>query len=192
MTPGTPEYTDELLRLSLKQGEQRAYEMIFKEWYTPLVRFADSLLGDADAAEDCVQRVFIRVWEKRTEIAIELSVKAYFYRAVRYACFNEIKHRKVKAEYSRGQIAQSVISTEMESGTGELEKAIARAVASMPDQCRKVFELSRFEGMKYAEIADSLNISVKTVENHMGKALRIMRSELSDFLPVLLLIAHGL
>jgi RNA polymerase sigma-70 factor, ECF subfamily len=192
VTPGTPEYTDELLRLSLKQGQQRAYEMIFREWYTPLVRFADSLLRDTDMAEDCVQRVFIRVWEKREEIAIELSVKAYFYRAVRNACLNVIKHRKVEAEYSREHLALSGISSEMDTGTGELEQAIARAIASLPDQCRKVFELSRFEGMKYAEIAESLNISVKTVENHMGKALRMMRAELGDYLPVFLLIAHGI
>lgn len=166
--------------------------MIFREWYTPLVRFADSLLRDTDMAEDCVQRVFIRVWEKREEIAIELSVKAYFYRAVRNACLNVIKHRKVEAEYSREHLAFSGISSEMDTETGELEQAIARAIASLPDQCRKVFELSRFEGMKYAEIAEGLNISVKTVENHMGKALRMMRSELGDYLPVFLLIAHGL
>ncbi len=161
--------------------------MLFKTYYKPLCNYAYSFLNDRDEAEEVVQATFINVWDKRQSIEIKTSTKSYLYRMVRNASLNVIKHSKVKqahvkyeiagGEPSHEEVTQSVISS-------ELEKRIVEAMKTLPEQCRLVFQLSRFEELKYGEIAEQLNISVKTVENHMGKALKIMREQLKAYLPL--------
>ncbi len=173
---------------ALAEGNETAFEMLFRTYYQPLCQYAYSFLNDKDEAEEVVQSTFITVWEKRNDIRIETSMKSYLYRSVRNGCLNFIKHVKVRkqfvaAETAAGEptydgVSQKVIST-------ELEGRILEAMKVLPEQCRLVFQLSRFEELKYHEIASQLNISVKTVENHMGKALKIMRQELKDYLPIL-------
>jgi RNA polymerase sigma-70 factor (ECF subfamily) len=188
------EITDGLIARALQEGRQDAFEMIFKEWYTPLCRFACSLLDDPDESEEVVQNVFVLLWEKRAEVSIEISVKAYIYRAVRNGCLNVLKHRKVRMNHVR-EVKHYTPGQSLPASAGvltsELELAIERALDSLPTQCRQVFELSRKEGLKYAEIARDLGISVKTVENHMGKALKILREELKPYLPLVLLWIGG-
>jgi RNA polymerase sigma-70 factor (ECF subfamily) len=176
--------------LELKEGKENAFEMIFKTFYRPLCSYAYSFLSDKDEAEEVVQATFISVWEKKDAIEIQTSLKSYLYRMVRNACLNVIKHEKVKQQHAAYEmaggeptheaVAQSVISS-------ELEVKIYQAMKALPEQCRIVFQLSRFEELKYAEIAEQLNISIKTVENHMGKALKIMRGQLKDYLPLFLI-----
>ena len=175
---------------SLEKGSETAIEMLFKTYYQPLCNYAYTFLRDKDEAEEVVQAAFINIWDKRAEINIQTSVKSYLYRAVRNSCLNVIKHQKVRKEHEAHEAAmgepvyegatQGVIAS-------ELERKITAAIKELPEQCRLVFQLSRFEELKYAEIADQLDISVKTVENHMGKALRIMREQLKDYLPLLLI-----
>ena len=163
--------------------------MLFKTYYGPLCQYAYSFLRDKDEAEEVVQNAFVNIWDKRDELAIQSSVKSYLYRMVRNASLNVIKHQRVKKVHESHEKA---LGEPIHEGTdqaliaSELEKRIANAMRSLPEQCRLVFQLSRFEELKYAEIADQLNISVKTVENHMGKALRLMREQLKDYLPLLL------
>jgi RNA polymerase sigma-70 factor, ECF subfamily len=174
----------------LKEGRESAFEMLFKTYYQPLCNYAYSFLNDKDEAEEVVQSAFITVWDKRQTIEIQTSIKSYLYRMVRNACLNVIKHEKVKQQHvayemaggepSHEGVSQSVISS-------ELEQKIYEAMKALPEQCRLVFQLSRFEELKYAEIATQLNISVKTVENQMGKALKIMREKLKEFLPLFLI-----
>jgi len=189
------EISDRLILDALRDGRKEAFEMMFRDWYTPLCRFARTLLQDSDESEEAVQQVFVTMWEKRQEIAVEISVKAYVYRAVRNTCLNVLKHRKVVRHHERYAVAGGMMSVhpvfESQPG-GELERALANAMNALPEQCRKVFEMSRFGGKKYQEIATELGISVKTVENHMGKALRILREKLADFLPLLLLLIKGI
>ena len=176
--------------LELKRGKENAFEMIFKTFYRPLCTYAYSFLNDKDEAEEVVQASFISIWEKRDNIEIQTSLKAYMYRMVRNSCLNVIKHQKVKQQHvafemaggepAHEAVAQSVISS-------ELEEKIYEAMIVLPEQCRLVFQLSRFEELKYSEIAEHLNISIKTVENHMGKALKIMRTQLKDYLPLFLI-----
>ncbi len=164
--------------------------MLFKTYYKSLCQYAYSFLNDKDEAEEVVQATFIGVWDKRNSIEIQTSMKSYLYRMVRNACLNVIKHVKVKkahanytmagGEPTHEEVSQSVLSM-------ELEQKIYEAMKALPQQCRTVFQLSRFEELKYSEIADQLDISVKTVENHMGKALKIMRTQLKDYLPLLLI-----
>jgi RNA polymerase sigma-70 factor, ECF subfamily len=166
--------------------DEASFEVVFRDLYQPLCRYALGFLDDADQAEEVVQDVFVRVWERRETLQVSVSMKAYLYRAVHNSALNVIeKHKKnVRLEEAPMRVIHSASN---EPGPGEdpreLEQAIADAVETLPAQCRRVFELSRFEEMKYREIADLLGISIKTVENQMGKALRIMRDKLAPFLP---------
>jgi RNA polymerase sigma-70 factor, ECF subfamily len=175
---------------TIQSGNESAFEMIFKAYYQPLCRYAYSFLEDKEEAEEVVQSAFITVWEKRKSIDIQTSLKSYLYRMVRNGCLNVIKHEKVKQQHVAHEMAVTEVSYESVSQkvyATELEIKITEAMKALPDQCRLVFQLSRFEELKYQEIADQLKISVKTVENHMGKALKIMREQLKEYLPLLLI-----
>jgi RNA polymerase sigma-70 factor (ECF subfamily) len=175
--------------IELKEGDVNAFEMFFKTWYQPLCNYAYTFIQDKDEAEEIVQSAFLSVWEKRATLDIKTSLKSYLYTMVRNTSLNVIKHEKIKQKYvgealavedrTHDGVVQTVLST-------ELENKIQEAMEALPEQCRLVFKLSRFEELKYAEIAAQLNISIKTVENHMGKALKIMREQLKDYLPVLI------
>jgi len=179
---------------ALKEGDETAFEMMFKRHYEGLCNYAYTFLRDRDEAEEVVQSTFISVWEKKQNINIETSLKSYLFRAVRNSCLNAIKHAKIKkkhaedvvgsAESSHDAVSQGIISIELDQKIGE-------AMMALPEQCRLIFKLSRFEELKYAEIAEQLNISIKTVENQIGKALKIMREQLKEYLPVLIILMNG-
>lgn len=179
--------------VSVREGSENAFEMIFRTYYQPLCRYAYSFLNDKEEAEEVVQSTFIQIWEKKAGMDIQSSLKSYLYRMVRNACLNVIKHEKVKQQHAVYTVAfgESTHESVHEAVAGkELELKIFEAMKHLPDQCRTVFQLSRFEELKYAEIAEQLQISVKTVENQMGKALRIMREHLKEYLPLLLLFLN--
>lgn len=174
---------------AIRQGDERVFESLFRNHYQPLCRYATTLINDPDEAEEIVQQVFIQIWERREALEINLSIQAYLYKAVRNSSLNKIKHGKVRRLYAEEVTAltsQSEPASEM-TFQNELQKQIHSAIESLPEQCRIIFKLSRFEELKYAEIAEHLSISVKTVENQMGKALKIMREQLKDYLPLVIM-----
>lgn len=182
---------DQMIFQSIKSGDEKALEMLFKEYYQPLCRYANSYLEDPDDAEEVVQNCFIKLWEKRENINIQSSVKSYLYQIIRNACLNEIKHQQVKKNYGDMVSQQGEQHSEASDQTtlrGELEEKIAAALQSLPQQCRLIFTMSRFEELKYQEIADQLNLSIKTVENQMGKALKLMRAQLQEYLPLIAIL----
>ncbi|WP_317194681.1 RNA polymerase sigma-70 factor [Algoriphagus lutimaris] len=185
--------SDQMIFQSIKSGDEKALEMLFKEYYQPLCRYANSYLEDPADAEEVVQSCFIKLWEKRENISIQSSVKSYLYQIIRNACLNEIKHQKVKKNYGdmiTQQGEQHSEASDQSTLKGELEEKIALALQSLPQQCRLIFTMSRFEELKYQEIADQLNLSIKTVENQMGKALKLMRTQLQEYLPLIALLLH--
>ncbi len=180
---------------ALTAGDITAFEMIFRTHYQPLCNYAYTFLQDREEAEEIVQTTFLSVWEKKQALSIRTAVKPYLYAMVRNACLNVIKHEKIKQKHVVEEMALAPISHDSVShavASSELETKIQQAMEKLPEQCRLVFKLSRFEELKYAEIAEQLNISIKTVENHMGKALKIMREQLKDYLPLLLVLMEGL
>jgi RNA polymerase sigma-70 factor (ECF subfamily) len=181
----------EQLITTLKAGDITAFEMLFRTYYQPLCNYAFTYIPDRDEAEEIVQSTFLNVWEKRENLAIHTGVKPYLYAMVRNACLNAIKHEKVRQQHAAVEMAVAERSVESVSATvlaAELEARIFKAMQKLPEQCRLVFKLSRFEELKYNEIATHLNISVKTVENQMGKALKIMREQLKDYLPLIVIL----
>lgn len=174
---------------AIRSGDERVYETVFRQYYPLLCRYAYSVLHDYDEAEEVVQAMFLNVWERRNGLNISTSLKSYLYQAVHNRCLNQIKHRQVRAVYQQQvelEPMPTALSPVQAVVADELSGRLHHAIAKLPEQCRRVFELSRFEELKYQEIADQLGISIKTVENQIGKALRILRTELADYLPLLL------
>lgn len=170
----------------ISQGDKKAFEQMFNTHYQSLCNYACSMLKDIDEAEEVVQNTFFNIWNKREVLQVSTSVKSYVYRAVHNDCLNKIKHSKVKAVYAadyKSSMGSGFDDSAKVLESKELGKKINDAISSLPEQCGIVFKLSRFENLKYSEIADHLDISVKTVENHMGKALKILRGHLKDYLP---------
>ncbi len=162
--------------------------MVFRDYYTPLVRYGNTFLKDTDETEDVVQQVFVSLWEKRTQLDIHTSVRAVLYRAVHNACLNRLKHQKVRRDYAgdwKNTQSDSEQTDVLEAA--ELQERINCAIEGMPEQCARIFKMSRFEQLKYQEIADQLGLSIKTIENQMGKALKIIREALKDYLPLFIL-----
>jgi len=173
------------------QHNEAAFELVFKAHFKALHAYASTFVKDRDTAEDMVQVTFVKLWEKSTDLKIHSSVTAYLYRSVYHECLNYLKHQKVKATHethARHTQEQHTGDASEQVQLQELENHLSKALAALPEGCRTIFQMSRFESLKYQEIADKLGISVKTVENQMGKALKILRMKLTDYLPVLLLI----
>jgi len=169
------------------------FERMFRDHYGVLCSYANGFLHDLDASEEVVQEVMLKIWENRSSIVFTSSVKSYLFRAVRNGCLNLLKHLSVKEEYRsyREREADTLHrSPEDEVMVSELESKIREAIDRLPIERRKVFIMSRYDGLSYQEIAAGLGISVKTVENQMGKALKTLREELSDYLPFVLLLFY--
>ena len=165
------------------------FERCFHETYEGLHRYAHTIVRDNEEARDIVQKVFIKLWEKRHEINIPQSARQYLYTAVHNLCLNAIRDRKTRTKYiSHYHHTETGFVVESFAENKELERQIYAAIDKLPARCRQVFCKSRLEGKRYAEIAGELEISVKTVEVQMGKALKILRSLLADAITLLLII----
>ncbi len=182
---------DQHLLAALQQGDEAAFDALFRKWYEPLVRYAAAMAdGNVDEAEDLVQQVFVKFWEQREALLVQYSTKAYLYRMVHNSALNRLRSFRAKERYSEHQIRsmENTHEASPEHSDSELQQRYKKALSLLPPQCRQVFELSRFEALKYREIADQLGISIKTVETQMGKALKILRHELADYLVTILLL----
>ncbi len=168
-------------------------EEVFNQWYKPLVMYANTLLKDIDEAEDIVQQVFVNQWERNPLLSAHTSIKALLFTSVYHACLNRIKHSNIKQQYAEKQAKAPLQIQSPEIEGKHFQKHLEESLEQLPEQCRKIFELSRFQGLKYKEIALKLGISIKTVENQMGKALGLLRVLMKDYLPIFLtLIFHQL
>ena len=175
----------------LKKGSHSTYKELFTRWYEPLCNYAFSIVRDMDEAEDIVQKMFCKLWDNRENINIRTSVKSYLYRAVHTDCISRVQRVKTRAEQNQhysNVMPQVVNNTSERVKHKELESSISNAIGQLPPQCKKVFEMSRMQHLSYSEIAQELGISNNTVENHISKALKLLRANLKDFLMALLLL----
>lgn len=174
-----------LLVERLRNKDKAAFEIVFNSYYKSLCGYANKYLDEVDFAEEIVQEVFVKFWEKCETIAPDSSIKSYLYRSVHNTCLNHIKHMKVRDSYKQHVMVKmdyDMYASSDDQEEPQLEKKIHEAIDALPPQCRKIFKLSRFEGLKYQEIADHLGLSIKTVEVQMGKALRVLREKLKMYI----------
>lgn len=169
----------------LRQGDETAFDEIFRAWYPSLVRSAESITLSRAVAEEIVQDVMLELWLRRESLARDTSPQAYLFQSTRNRALNHVRHERVERTAepiltTRSDIEASAPADLVED---EIGVALRSAVSELPERCREVFELSRTHGLKYSEIATVLGISVKTVEAQMGKALRSLRVKLAKWLP---------
>ena len=155
-----------------------------------LCSYARKYIGDVDQAEEIVQEMFFNFWQKKEQLDINISLEAYLFRSVRNACLNYLKHLKIREQHrlatneeirkKEEEIHDNVIAL-------ELQERIEALIEKMPPERKKIFKMSRYEELKYREIAEKLNLSVKTIEVQMGKALKFLRLHLSDYLSLLII-----
>jgi RNA polymerase sigma-70 factor (ECF subfamily) len=183
----TNDASERALQERIRRGDEAAFDTVFRDNYAHLVRMAESIIRERALAEEIAQDVMLELWRRRESIEVEQSFRAYLLRSTRNRALNHVRHQRIvmreatvaaaAAESARAQSAEDEML-----GT-ELERAVREAIASLPERAREVFQLSRDRGLKYAEIAVLLGISVKTVEKRMGQALGELRDRLAQWMP---------
>ncbi|MEO9806477.1 MAG: RNA polymerase sigma-70 factor [Reichenbachiella sp.] len=171
--------------------DKKAFEDLFKEYYPYLCSFAKKYVADIDDCKDIVHNVFLNLWQKQADLHSDTSLKSYLFKSVHNRCLNYIRDRKKIVHHDLSMeslpLADYIESTDYLEQS-ELEIKIKVSIDDLPDSCRQVFILSRFEEKKYKEIAEQLGISVKTVEGQMSRALKILREKLGAYLLDLLIL----
>jgi len=172
--------TDQELITSLQNGDESAMDVLFRRHYSSICRAVYRILKDSNLAEDIAQEVFLGLWKKREQLNITTSVPAYLKRTAVNKSLNFIRDQKVKFddEEKMPVLSNNESTTQEHLEADDLQKLINDSIDLLPKKCKLVFTLSRFEEMSYQEIADKLDISIKTVENQISKALKFLRKTL--------------
>ncbi len=181
--------TETAFQSNLVEWNVNTFEKLYDEFYSPLCLFANKYLGDLDLSRSLVQELFVDLWLKREKLAIREPVKFYLYKAVRNRAIDHL--RKSNRNVKLSEVSDSKLSSPFEDKLeeAELNARINQSINELPEKCREIFLLCRFEGLKYSQIAEKLNISVKTVEMQMGIALKKMKDKLSDIQVIKLMIS---
>lgn len=170
---------------NLKNINIESFEILFKEYYKDLCNFALKYTKNIDAAEEVVQDVFYKIWEKRSIINVKISVKSYLYISVRNKCLQQISHNKIIKIYEKYIDKQELYETKNPYENlvyNETIEIFNDALNTLSPKCKEIFKLSRFKGLKYKEIANKLDISVKTVEANISKALKTLRKYFPEYI----------
>ena len=170
----------------LQKGNERAFDIIFKQYYKSLCQFSYSFIKDQNIAENLVQEVFIKLWEKRENIANIDNFLSYLMGMVRNQSIDFLRKEKIDSKiYNKLQPEKSENTTEEQVSRNEFEEKLLKSIMNLPERCRIAIEMSRFDGFSNKEIAQKMEISVKGVEALIGRSLKLLRSELYEFLPTL-------
>lgn len=177
-------YSDEQLITIWHAGENWAFDVLYKRYIVDLLSVAVRKTGDRDDAEEIVQDVFLEVYRLGHRLEAKQGIKSYLYRSLRNRVFNYFRNESVQQRYLESIKTQPLTNnaTEEQINFHELERLLAEQIDTLPTQCQTVFRLSREKNLSHKEIASQLGISVNTVEQHIRKALKIIRSGLSDYI----------
>ena len=160
------------------------YKKLFFEWHNPLCNYANRIVKDRSSASDIVQDVFVYVWEKRDQLDLDQNIKSYLFQTTYHRCINHLKQSKIVPlsddQYKMSNTATDEAEFQRQADMYAKKERIIKSLRHLPPKCKEVFVLSRQNGLTYTEIAESLGVSKKTVENHMVKALSILRTNLKN------------
>lgn len=176
----------------LRASDRKAYAHVFETLYEPLYRYVCSITKDKEAAEDVTQDVFVRLWDAREELDPSQSLKAFLYRTARNLAYNHQRDRSTRSEkkkdVQRGSNVHPADPTPPdEVAQGDLlEERLRTWISDLPERQREALVLSRYEGLSHAEVADVMEISPRTVNNHIVRALKALRDCIQDYEPDLL------
>ena len=166
-------------------GENTAFELLFKFYYSGLVIYASTFILERDAAEGIIQEFFIHLWENHKKIKPSDSLKSYLFTSIKNRCLNLLKHKKIKERYVEEleNLSQNnlIYNSDIYIAS-ELQEKITFVVNNLPNRCKEVFTMSRFKGLSNSEIAQKLEITKRTVETQISNAIKILRHELKDYL----------
>jgi RNA polymerase sigma-70 factor (family 1) len=183
-------HTDSELVALLKAGEESAFTEIFERYWDKLLAVAVNRLGEEQEAEECVQDVFVRFWQRREELVLTHKLSTYLWAAAKYQVLNRLDKRYAKRKLKTTELRDDNViglhSPEVYLLEKELMARIEATVQELPEKCRMVYRLSREEGKTNPEIAAELDIAEKTVEGHLTRALRDIRTNLTSIAPAFL------
>ncbi|MDD2299759.1 MAG: RNA polymerase sigma-70 factor [Fermentimonas sp.] len=179
---------DDLFKRVAFDDNEQAFKVLFVEFYPSLCVFAMRFVDGEEAARDIVQDVFFNVWKGRKSMFVTSSFRNFLITSVRNQCVDYLRRQKLEHQFmEKGRLTGIQTSPEEMYTLKELEVVLNRALAKLPDNVREAFEMNRFKGMTYNAIAEEMEVSPKTIEAYMSKALKILRVKLSDYLPLLIL-----
>jgi len=169
----------------LKKGDTAAFSALFLAYYQNFVRYACRITGNKDVAEEIVQEAFVKLWEARETLVVQVSLKSYMLKSVQNRCIDWHRHNKIRQNVNAA-IKEEAILTNYDTDNyvlkSELESKLNAALSMLPEEVEEAYRMNRFEGLKYHEIAQKLNVSVRTIEVRVGRALHLLREYLKDYL----------
>lgn len=187
--------SDDFLFMRFKEGDERAFELIFKSLYNKLVGFCQQFVFEREQAKGIAQESFVNLWLNREKIEKPTGINSFLYTAAKSACLKFIRHQKVVEKYTDSKLNEIEKQLQFESLKSfdfnsleyvELDELVLRSIENLPEKCRMVFEKKRFDGKTNQEIAEEMRISVKSVESNMTRALKTLKVDLSEYLPLFL------
>ncbi len=181
---------DKEILAGLKNGDRKIFDLIFKSYYQGLRGYANGLVHSYIAAEEIVQEVFINIWKKHAQLEITISLQAYLYKSVYHGCLNHIRNAKrinhthqntTEIEKKATLLLLATTNTPFALMVSEeMEKELDLAISKLPEQCRKIFYLCRFDNLSYTEISQKLGVSVSTVKTQMSRAMKKLMENVNN------------
>jgi RNA polymerase sigma-19 factor, ECF subfamily len=181
-----PDQPDLVYWQKIQSDDTDAFSYLFRRYYEPLYQFSGRFVKDPQTAESIVQDLFVKLWANRKDCQIKTSVKSYLYTAVKNHSLNHLKQTKkfISFEVESNWYANFVSSPEMELINNEMYTQIHRAINKLPQQCRQIYLMKKYDDLKYSEIADIFDISINTVKTQMKRAMKLLLRSLAH------LVAH--
>lgn len=182
-----------------EQEKRIRFEDVYLSYFSKMKYFAKEYVISEEDAENIVQDVFVELWENKEMLNMHMNLIAYLFTTIKNKCLNHLRHKLVVQETANKLQEEYTISLRMNLDSLEvfdnnlfsdhdIEKIISHALDALPEKCRAIFIMSKIEGKKHNEIAQELNISINTVGSQIGIAYKKLRTELKDYLPILLFL----